>query len=70
MTKTHLDLELSGTAIEAKLLGDSKHRQHLLDCLLRSLVSFKAIVSFKSEKASIPREVDAGKELYSAPSVR
>ena len=70
MTESNLDLELSGTDIEAILLRVSEHWQHLLGCLLKSLVALKTVVSFKSEMASILREVDAGKALYSAPSAR
>lgn len=69
MTESNLNLELSGTDREATLLRVSEHWQHLLGCLQESVVSFKTVVSFKSEMALIPWEGDAGKALYSAPSV-
>lgn len=70
MTESNLDLEFLGTDIEAILLRASEHWQDLLGCLPKSLVSFKTVLSFKSEMVSIPWEVDGGKALYSAPSVR
>lgn len=54
MTESNLDLELSGIDIEAILLRVSEHWQHLLGCLPESIVSFKTVVSFKSEMALIP----------------
>lgn len=70
MTESNLDLELSGTDIEATLLRASEHWQGLLCCLPKSPVSFQTVLSFKSEMALIPRERNAGQALYSAPSVR
>lgn len=54
MTESNLNLELSGTDIEATLLRVSERWQHLLGCLQESVVSFKTVVSFKSEMALIP----------------
>jgi len=54
MTESNLDLEFSGTHIEAISLRASEHWQHLLGCLPKSLVLFKTVLSFKSEMVLIP----------------